>query len=115
MKASLGRTILHAAAYAGKSGCCSIILRHQPNIINVKDNLGWCPLALSCQAGHIETMRVLLQQGAQVTYTNHGATPLHIASLRNHAKIVEMLVQSFKWDVNIVSIFVEIGSRYIIM
>ena len=105
-----GKTILLIAALWGQSDCCSVILRHHPDI-NVKDNIGFTPLALACQAGDIGTVRLLLQHGARVSYDRDGFTALHIAAVRNHADVVEMMVNDFHWDadVNIVSMWMCIS------
>ena len=102
-----GYTILHIVALYGQSGCCSVILQHQPNL-NMKNNIGETPLALACQTGQKETVRVLLQHGAGVSNNTLGSTPLHIAAGSNHADVVEMMVEEFHWDVNIVSIWMDI-------
>ena len=66
MKSVQGDTILHKAAMNGHSDCCSVILRHHPDI-NVKNNIGWTPLAIACQTGDIGTVWLLLQHGARVS------------------------------------------------
>ena len=107
MKDFQGYTILHIAAVFGQSDCCSVILRHHPDI-NVKDDNGNTPLAGACQAGDIGMVRVLLQHGARVSYNQNGSTALHKAAIKNHADVVEMMVKDFHWEVNIVSIWINI-------
>ena len=106
MKSTQGYTILHYAALNGNLGCCSVILRHQPDIINIKnDNGGNTSLGLACQTGQLKTARFLLQNGATVSYNNlFGYTPLHKAAAKHHADVVEMMLKDFQWDPNIVSI-----------
>ena len=100
MKSVQGDTILHKAAMNGHSDCCSVILRHHPDI-NVKNNIGWTPLAIACQTGDMATARLLLQHGAEVSRS------LHKAAERNHANIIEMMVNEFDLDVNII-----VSSKY---
>ena len=76
----------------------------------MKDNIGWTPLGLACQTGHVETVRLLLQHGARVSHNIDGYKPLHRAAIKNHADVVEMMVKDFHWDVNIVTIWVVILS-----
>ena len=107
MKDGLGLTILHTAALAGHSGCCSVILQHRPDL-NMKSNIGKTPLDAACFNGQKETVRLLLQHGAGVSHDIDGYSPLHIAAMENHADVVEMMVKEYHWDVNIVSIWMNI-------
>ena len=84
-----------------------MILQHQPDL-NIKNNTGKTPLSLACQTGQIETVRVLLQHGARVSHDRNGNTPIHIAAEKNHADVVKMMVKEYHWDVNIVSIWMDI-------
>ena len=69
---------------------------------------GGTPLDHACQTGKIETVRELLQHGAGVSHNIAGFTPLHTAPKWNYAGVVEMMVEDFHWDVNIVSIWMDI-------
>ena len=107
MKDFQGLTSLHTAALNGQSSCYSVILQHRPDL-NIKAKNGNTPLALACQTGQIETVRSLLQHGAGVSHNRNGYSPLHIAAMINHADVVEMMVKEYRWDVNIVSIWMDI-------
>ena len=95
-------SILHAAALCGRSSCCSVILQFQPNI-ELKSNIGKTALDMACQFGDEDTVRVLLDHGAQIAFDQYGDTALHIATEFKHPDIVEMLVLDYQWNVNIVS------------
>ena len=91
-----GNTLLHMAALGGYSDCCSVILQHQPDV-NKKNDIDASPLDHACQTGDMATARLLLQHGAEVSRS------LHKAAERNHANIIEMMVNEFDFEVNIVS------------
>ena len=62
--------------------------------MNVKDDWrGWTPLHTAI--GHIEIIRLLLQNGAEVNVkSNDGYTPLHYAAIRGHVEILHLLVEN---------------------
>ena len=98
-----GWSILHTAALNGRSYCCSVILQFQPNIEMKDYKEGGTALDFACYSGDKETVKVLLDHGAQPSFDQSGDTALHIAAKEKHPEIVEMLVLGYKWDVNTVS------------
>ena len=102
MRDGQGWSIIHAAAIKGRSSCCSVILQFQPNI-ELKTHIGYTALHMACHSGYMKTMRVLLENGAQMSFTKVGNTALHIAAEERHPDIIEMLVLDYHWNVNTVS------------
>ena len=79
----LGQTPLHTTAGGWKDSpeLCKGILEHGADI-DVVDENGDQPLHLACKRGHINTVKVLLSCGANVScFNNQGKTPLHCLSL----------------------------------
>ena len=51
------------------------------------------PLYFACRYGHLDTVRLLLQHGAEVdTVNNQGATPLHFACRAGHLAVAKLLL-----------------------
>ena len=55
---------------------------------------GWSVTALYCAAygGHMETVKVLVDRGADVNALSHGQTPLTIAIFKGHTDIAKLLI-----------------------
>ena len=97
-----GWSILHTVAMNGRSSCCSVILQFQPNI-ELKEHTGGTALQMACQSGDKQTVRVLLENGAETSFDNAGNTALHRATEFKHPDVVELLVLGYHWNVNTVS------------
>ena len=54
---------------------------------------GWTPVKLACYMGHLEVVKLLLDQGANLSTTNNsGRTPLYSACTKGHLEIVKILL-----------------------
>ena len=102
MQTRQGWSILHTAAINGRPSCCSVILQFQPNI-GMKNHAGWTALDFACQSGDMNTVRILMDHGAEISFDNAGNTALHRATEYKHPDVVEMLVLGYQWNVNTVS------------
>ena len=60
MKNVHGNTLLHTAALAGRSRCCSLLLHYQPDV-NAKNNIGQTPLDIAIQLDLKNTKQILLE------------------------------------------------------
>jgi len=55
----------------------------------------WTPLHFACQKGHVDTVRLLLEQCADVNRaTESGATPLYIACSKGHVDVARLLLDN---------------------
>ncbi|XP_059820611.1 ankyrin repeat domain-containing protein 49 [Hypanus sabinus] len=70
------------------------LLSENPDLVNVKDDDHYTPLHRAAYSGHIEIVRKLIAQGADVhARTIDGWTPLHSACKWNNAEIASFLLQ----------------------
>ena len=64
--------------------------------MNVRDNCGWTPLHEACNYGHLEVVRTLLDNGADIDDPGGelcgGVTPLIDAVVNGHVDVVTLLV-----------------------
>ena len=62
---------------------------------NAKSNQGSTPLHIAVDNGHIELVKILIKNGAQVNIQNeHGIRPLHIAKYQNFRSITKLLIHN---------------------
>jgi ankyrin repeat protein len=83
---------LHYAAFWGLHAIIKfLVIEHSQNVCS-RDFLDWAtPLHLASRQGHVETVRVLLELGADVTTQNkYGLTPLHLTS---QAEVGQILLE----------------------
>lgn len=76
------------------------MLVHQGGL-NIKDSSGRTPLHYAAQTGHLEMVKFLIYQGANVDSRNYdGHTALHLAAWEDHLGVVECLVKMHA-DINV--------------
>lgn len=69
------------------------LLRRAVDVNEQESGWGYTPLHLAAKEGHIETVKALLEHGAQVNAQNlYGWTPLHVAAVRNYTDITRLLL-----------------------
>jgi ankyrin repeat protein len=79
-------SVLHEAASLGSKSQCEILLEHEENdivkdkpLINRENSYGNTPLFSAVRNGSIETVKLLLDNGADVNHMNHlGSSVLHL-------------------------------------
>jgi ankyrin repeat protein/cell division protein FtsB len=91
-----GRTQLHHCAENGLTTSVKRLLSIRNINVNVKDNWdGYTPLHWAVETGHVEIIRLLLQNGADVNAkSNVGHTPLHCSAWNGHVDILHLLVEN---------------------
>lgn len=63
--------------------------------VDIADNDGETPLLKACQNGHLEIIKLLLENGAEVNKAKrNGATPLFAANSGGHNEVVEFLLSA---------------------
>jgi hypothetical protein len=91
---SAGSSMLFAAAEAGETSICSVMIAmgSDPNAVI---STGWTPLMIAAAGKNPETVRLLLDKGASRDVKNpDGKTPATIAAESGHPAIVELLMQA---------------------
>ncbi|XP_059684541.1 ankyrin repeat and SOCS box protein 3 isoform X2 [Gavia stellata] len=87
---------IHEAAAHNSSECLRLLVRAAPSddYINSKTFEGMCALHLSARHGSLESVRVLLEAGADPNeVTTEATTALFLAVENGHADIVKILLQ----------------------
>ncbi|NXR01034.1 ASB3 protein, partial [Sagittarius serpentarius] len=87
---------IHEAAAHNSSECLRLLVHAAPSddYINSKTFEGMCALHLSARHGSLESVRVLLEDGADPNeVTTEATTPLFLAVENGHADIVKLLLQ----------------------
>ncbi|CAC5415734.1 unnamed protein product [Mytilus coruscus] len=68
--------------------------------VNLCNCRGWSPLHAAAIAGHIETVKILLDNKSDINKClDNGGSPLYIACQNNHKEIVKVLLEN-KADIN---------------
>ena len=95
-KNAYDRSILHKAAYYSGSATLLENLIMQGAEVNARDKGAWTPLHLAAKNGHVEALKILLENGANVNVKDikHGWTPLHIAIVSKQYKAANILIRA---------------------
>ncbi|KFV05221.1 Ankyrin repeat and SOCS box protein 3 [Tauraco erythrolophus] len=87
---------IHEAAAHNRSECLKLLIRAAPSddYINLKTFEGLCALHLSARYGSLESVRVLLEAGADPNeVTTEATTALFLAVENEHVDVVKLLLQ----------------------
>lgn len=88
-------TPMHYAARFGRSSTIEFLKARGGNI-NAKGRSGLTPLHLAVDQGHLETVKTLIDLGAEQQPCNRGGTPLMYAHAKGNAAMIEALQGSSK-------------------
>jgi ankyrin repeat protein len=87
-----GDALIHAFARRGRASVVEFLLNKGADI-DSKDKKGITPLICAVIEGHVDTVKLLLERGANLEATFGGNTVLMEAVIQNHEDIVIMLLQ----------------------
>ncbi|MCL7037782.1 hypothetical protein MKW94_029556, partial [Papaver nudicaule] len=88
-----GRGSLHFAAAGGSLQVCKYLIETLKLDVDSKDGEGCTPLYHASAEGHFDTVRYLLEKGADPDASNvKNATPLHFAAKSGDTKIITLLL-----------------------
>jgi len=82
-----------AAAFNEDTSATKLLIDHGANI-NSKMNRGDTALMIAAHQGHLNTVRLLLESGANPSVEVNGETALQRARQRGHWEIVDLLAKS---------------------
>jgi ankyrin repeat protein len=85
-------TYLHEAAWSGDVAEVRLLVAAGVNLEKLEN--GMSPLHLAAGNGQVETVKVLVELGADKNaHTAGGMTPLHMAAVEGHVETVKVLAQ----------------------
>ncbi|RZC59869.1 hypothetical protein C5167_007171 [Papaver somniferum] len=109
-----GRGCLHFAAEGGSLNVCKYLLETLKVDVDSVDGKGYTPLCRAIEKGHLDTVRYLLEKGANAdAYDDINYTPLQIATKSGDTKIIaSLLSKGIQLDVaNRVGTALEMAAR----
>lgn len=99
-----GLSALHYAAELNKYNVINLLckLHGKELAIDCQDKYGWSPLHSACYFGSIDAVRILTENGANLSLGDiYGVTPLHMASGRGHLTIIRYLLSEMNVDASV--------------
>ncbi|XP_013382005.1 serine/threonine-protein phosphatase 6 regulatory ankyrin repeat subunit A-like [Lingula anatina] len=91
-------TPLHYCSRAGNEDILLEMVRHLgPNrvqlAVNKQAKNGWSPLLVACEQGHLDIVKILMQNHARVdVFDEHGKAALHLAAENGHDEVADVLL-----------------------
>ena len=83
------------AAINGQESLLQLLIspKYKPNI-NIRERTESTPLHLASQEGHLASVLILLQAGADpLLPDDYGALPIHMAAQYNYHEVVRILIE----------------------
>lgn len=85
---------IYIAARMGNAARITKILEKHPELINTLNRAGFTPLHYAANGGHIDAVKALLANEADVEAKRSGGfTPIHDAIVKKHRAVVELLIE----------------------
>ncbi|KAG9393929.1 Ankyrin repeats (3 copies) [Carpediemonas membranifera] len=88
-----GRSALHVAAQNGFTTIIRRLLGNEPKLVDIVDSYGKTALIYACSKGYAETAQLLLDAGANASYSCNSGTCLSYAAHFGHADLILLLLQ----------------------
>lgn len=88
---------VYAAAAMGETEACRKFIQADDVLLEMASSDGWTPLHLACFFGHLQTVEMLLEIGADVKVRSANAmhnTPLHAAAASRNQDICALLLSN---------------------
>ncbi|XP_055644880.1 serine/threonine-protein phosphatase 6 regulatory ankyrin repeat subunit B isoform X8 [Toxorhynchites rutilus septentrionalis] len=95
---STNDTCLHAVAVAGNNDVLSEVISHLSTAdvqkaMNRQSSVGWTPLLIACNRGHMDLVNTLLSNHARVdVFDNEGRSALHLAAEHGYLQVCDALI-----------------------
>ena len=84
---------MHIAAHANQISVISVLLSHEPNLLNFPSGRGETPVMIACLAGHKQAVECLQQCRADLSLTSADeSTVLHYAASSNASDVMEYIL-----------------------
>ncbi|XP_039512788.1 ankyrin repeat domain-containing protein 1 isoform X6 [Pimephales promelas] len=100
-------------AALGNTSTLFLLLQQDPTLLSKKDFVTGTALHWAVKQGRVETVDMMLRSGADVNQRAHGGyTPLHLASLHGHGKIIQLLINNYNAKVNIRDYHGKMAAHY---
>ncbi|CDR32811.1 KAP NTPase domain-containing protein [Caenorhabditis elegans] len=97
-----GESLLTVAVRSGNTAVAKQLAQLDPDAIDETDNEGWSALLNAAHCGHVDIVRLLIDNGASVDQPDlMGWSPLMWAVYKNHLDVVDLLVNA-KAHVNLI-------------
>lgn len=93
-------TAFHFCAVAGNNDVMAEMIAHLSSTeisraLNKQSNVGWTPLLIACNRGHMELVNTLLANHARVdVFDNEGRSALHLAAEHGFLQVCDALLTS---------------------
>ena len=85
-------TLLHSACNPGSHEVATLLLSLGA-VVNARDCFDETPLHLACWRGNVDTVRLLLDHGAEDNLSHGGLTAFHQACMDGHIELVRLFIQ----------------------
>ncbi|KAF8974684.1 cyclin-dependent protein kinase inhibitor [Flammula alnicola] len=87
------------ATLKGDVACVRVLFEKGKVLAHPPTSSGdFSPLSLAAQAGHVDVVILLLENGATSLSNSNGEYPIHLAAREGHARICELLLHLEGWD-----------------